>query len=107
MTDGGHTQYLKIPNWADILVMYSTIPGHYSWRNPTHGSWFVQALTSVLSRDSRHDDLLSMLTTVNRRVAMEYESYCPGQEDFDGNKQVPCINSMLTRKLYFCPIDRV
>ena len=105
VTDG--PQYQKIPTWADILIMFSTIPDHYSWRNPTHGSWFVQALTSVLSRDSRHDDLLSMLTTVNRRVALEYESFCPGQGDFDGNKQVPCINSMLTRKVYFRPIDHV
>ena len=105
VTDG--VQYQKIPNWADILIMYSTIPGFYSWRNPTHGSWFVQALASVLSRDSRRDDLLSMLTTVNRRVANEFESFCPGQGDFDGNKQVPCINSMLTRKVYFCPIDNV
>lgn len=100
-------QYQKIPNWADMLIMYSTIPGYYSWRNPTHGSWFVQALTAVLSHDYRQDDLLSMLTTVNRRVALEYESFCPGQGDFDGNKQVPCINSMLTRKLFFCPIDNV
>lgn len=105
VTDG--VQYQKIPNWADILIMYSTIPGHYSWRNPTHGSWFVQALASVLSRDSRRDDLLSMLTTVNRRVAYEFESFCPGQGDFDGNKQVPCINSMLTRKVFFSPIDNV
>lgn len=100
-------QYQKIPNWADILIMYSTIPGYYSWRNPTNGSWFVQALTSVLSRDSRRDDLLTMLTTVNRHVAYQFESYCPGQGDFDGNKQVPCINSMLTRKVFFAPIDTV
>lgn len=106
VTDSG-IQYQKIPNWADLLVMYSTIPGHFSWRNPANGSWFIQALVSVLTEDSKRDDLLTMLTTVNRRVALQYESFCPGQDEFDGNKQVPCINSMLTRKVYFRPIDNV
>ena len=93
--------YFKIPVWADFLIMYSTIPGYYSWRNPKDGSWFVQALVSVLNKYHTDMDLLSMLTLVNRKVAYEFESFCPGQGDFDGNKQVPCITSMLTRRLYF------
>jgi len=93
-------QYYKIPTWADFLIMYSTIPGYYSWRNPSNGSWFIQALASVMPKHAHEMDLLSMLTLVNRKVAYEYESFCPGQGDFDGNKQVPCITSMLTRRVF-------
>lgn len=95
--------YYKIPTWADFLIMYSTVPGYYSWRNPSQGSWFIQALTSTLKENFHQMDLLSILTLVNRKVAYEYESFCPGQLDFDGNKQVPCITSMLTRRVFFPP----
>lgn len=105
VTDGPATHY-KIPVWADFMIVYSTIPGYYSWRNPCHGSWFIQALTTVLNTHSHDMDLLSMLTLVNRKVAFEYESNCPGQGDFDGNKQVPCITSMLTRTVHFSPSIR-
>ena len=27
---------------ADFLIAYSTVPGFYSWRNTTQGSWFIQ-----------------------------------------------------------------
>lgn len=94
-------QYFKIPNWSDFMIMYSTIPGYYSWRNPSSGSWFIQALVSVLGKHYQNMDLLSMLTMVNHKVAYEFESFCPGQGEFDQNKQVPCITSMLTRKVYF------
>ena len=43
-TDAGAASY-KIPNHADFLIAYSTIPGFYSWRNTTAGSWFVQVST--------------------------------------------------------------
>ena len=42
----------KIPSHADFLIAYSTIPGFYSWRNTTAGSWFVQALCHVLQREA-------------------------------------------------------
>lgn len=93
-------QYFKIPTWADILIAYSTIPGFYSWRNPSHGSWFIQKLVEVVNKYHDSMDLLSMLTVVSRKVAYECESFCPGQGDFDGNKQVPCITSMLTRRVF-------
>lgn len=32
-----------IPSLADLLVMYSTSEGYYSFRNPKDGSWFIQA----------------------------------------------------------------
>ncbi len=49
-TDSSVAQSYKIPSRADFLIAYSTVPGYYSWRNTTAGSWFVQALCHVLQR---------------------------------------------------------
>ncbi len=91
----------KIPSHADFLIAYSTIPGFYSWRNTTAGSWFVQALCHVLQREAQERDLLSMLTRVARRVAFDFQSNTPGDASMHEKKQIPCITSMLTRDLFF------
>uniref|UniRef100_G3MT21 Caspase family p20 domain-containing protein n=1 Tax=Amblyomma maculatum TaxID=34609 RepID=G3MT21_AMBMU len=94
-------QIYRIPTHADFLAAYSTVPGFYSWRNTSQGSWFVQALCSVLQERARSADLLSMLTVVCRRVALYYESCVPGDPTMDRKKQVPSITSTLTRLVYF------
>ncbi|XP_029665203.1 caspase-1-like [Formica exsecta] len=99
-TDSKRTTY-SIPTYADIMVAYSTYDGFYSWRNPDVGSWFIQALCEELDLHGRKRDLLSLMTSVNRRVAIEYQSYVPQNEKFHGKKQIPSIVSMLTRLVYF------
>ncbi|CAO1419814.1 unnamed protein product [Diamesa tonsa] len=79
-----------IPNLADLLVMYSTAEDHYSFRNTTQGSWFIQALCEEL-KTNPNKDLMWILTGVNRRVA------------FAKQKQMPIIVSMLTKTLCFTP----
>jgi len=101
-TDGASMSY-KIPTHADFLIVYSTIPGFYSWRNTTAGSWFVQALCYVLQRRGRDYDLLSNLTHVARRVAFDFQSNTPGDFVMHEKKQIPCITSMLTRDVHFPP----
>ncbi|XP_018394376.1 PREDICTED: caspase-1-like [Cyphomyrmex costatus] len=91
----------SIPAYADILVAYSTYDGFYSWRNPDTGSWFIQALCAELDLHGRSRDLLTIMTFVNRRVAIEYQSYVPQNEKFHAKKQIPSIVSMLTRLVYF------
>lgn len=93
----------KIPIHADFLFAYSTIPGFYSWRNTTRGSWFIQALTTELRENSYNCDLLTLLTFVNRRVATDYESNTPDNHIMHAQKQIPCITSMLTRIVQFTP----
>lgn len=96
------TTYFKIPTHADFLIAYSTLPGFYSWRNTQDGSWFMQALIRVLS-DYHHDlDLLTMLTIVNHRVAY-YRQSNANTPEFTDKKQVPCITSMLTRRVFLRP----
>lgn len=88
-----------IPTLADLLVMYSTAEGYYSFRNPTDGSWFIQALCEEL-RENTQEDLMTILTGVNRRVAFAKQSFVPDNSEFDAMKQMPNIMSMLTKTMY-------
>jgi len=97
--DGSST--FKIPIYADFLIAYSTIPGFYSWRNTQKGSWFMQALCDAFDRYGYQLDLLTLLTFVNRQVAIDYESNVPGTVQMHQQKQIPCITSMLTRLVKF------
>lgn len=99
-TDGYSMSYV-IPTQADILITYSTMEGYYSWRNPMQGSWFIQALCEELRLHGRTRDLMTLLTFVCRRVAIDYRSNVPGDEEMNLKKQIPSITSMLTRLVYF------
>ncbi|XP_059202703.1 caspase-3-like [Centropristis striata] len=90
----------RIPVEADFLYAYSTAPGYYSWRNTANGSWFMQALCEMMQRFSGELELMQIMTRVNRKVALSFESSSnlPG---FSGKKQIPCIVSMLTKDFYF------
>merc|ERR1719193_1404299 len=61
----------KLPNHADFLIARSTVPGHASWRSPTDGSYFIQALCEVLDpeKGAYDDDLLSLLVEAQGMVA--------------------------------------
>ncbi|KAM6939773.1 caspase-3a [Xenentodon cancila] len=92
----------KIPVEADFLYAFSTAPGYYSWRNTVSGSWFIQSLCDVIRKYGKELELLHLMTRVNHKVAVEFESTSnlPG---FDAKKQIPCIVSMLTKEMYFFP----
>jgi len=99
-SDAGPVSY-KIPSHADFLIGYSTVPGFYSWRNTTAGSWFIQAFCHVVQREGHSRDLLSILTKVCRKVAFDFQSNVPGDYIMHEKKQIPCITTMLTRDLVF------
>lgn len=93
----------KIPSQADFLTCYSTVAGYYSWRNTVQGSWFIQALCTVLKKHAHDMDLLSMMTIVCRHVAYDFESCVPNDHRMDRKKQVPTIVSTLTRQVFLKP----
>lgn len=93
-------EHYVIPTLADLLVMYSTSEGYYSFRNPSDGSWFIQALCTEIEENS-HEEIMTILTGVNRRVAFGKQSYVPQKPEWDASKQMPIIQSMLTKSLYF------
>ncbi|XP_075969386.1 death related ICE-like caspase [Anticarsia gemmatalis] len=100
-TDGSPASSYKIPIHADFLIVFSTVPGYYSWRNTTRGSWFMQALCDELRYAGTERDILTLLTFVAQRVALDFESNTPDMLPMHQQKQVPCITTMLTRLLVF------
>lgn len=105
--DSDHFQEMpvKLPSDADFLVAYSTTKGYVSHRRFTDsarsaaalgeslGSWFISCLVQVLCDNSHKEDLMTMLTRVNKAMS---EFYTDG-----GSKQISCQLSMLTKKVYF------
>lgn len=81
--------------------MHIFVLGFYSWRNTQKGSWFMQALCEAFDEYGFALDLLTLLTFVNRKVAIDYESNVPNTIYMHKQKQIPCITSMLTRLVKF------
>lgn len=61
----------------------------------------MQALCEGLNEYGFKLDLLTLLTFVNRQVAIECKSNVPGNMAMHDQKQIPCITSMLTRLVKF------
>jgi len=90
--------HYMIPTHADVLIVCSTVPNFLSWRTVERGSFFIMALCSILEEDRRSnvkDDFLSLLTRVSGLISKEYAPL------MHGKRQIPCITSMLTKKIYF------
>lgn len=78
-------------------------PEFYSFRNVEYGSWFIQTLCKVLDLAACNEasqpegvDLLRLLTTVNRKVAYEYQSDMKNVE-YNQMKEMPNFMSTLTK----------
>ncbi|XP_046437451.1 caspase-1-like [Daphnia pulex] len=94
----------SIPTQADFLFVYSTIPGYGSYRSEKYGAVFIQVLCDVLSQRGRRDDLISMMTVVLRKVAVE-EIYVKEEvkKKIEELCQMLCFTSQLIRQVYFPP----
>lgn len=78
--------------------------GHYSFRSPEEGTWFIQSLCAEVNKhDLTSIDFLRIMTRVSRRVALDNESYSPEIPWLHQQKQIPSIHSMLIRDLFFKP----
>lgn len=84
-----------------LLTAVFLFPGFFSWRNTTNGSWFVQALCCELQDKGTSVDILTLLTFVIQRVALNFESNTPDNRKMHQQKQIPCVTTMLTRLLHF------
>lgn len=76
-----------------------TFSDFVAWRN-LKGSWFIEALCDTLNKYGYVHDLLTILTLVNHKVAIEFESNSTDSK-MNKKKQIPCITSMLTRFVKF------
>ena len=93
--DKGDALRRSLPSEADFLFGYATPPGNVSWRSPQYGSWYISKLCEVLTDNSHHQDLLSMLTMVNSEVSQAYTT--------KGYKQCPAPVTLLRRQVWFFP----
>lgn len=98
-TDSVATMKYKIPVRSDFLIICSSMPGYVSWRNET-GSWFIQSLCEQLKANGKSYDIMKLLTLVNQKVAIDFESNNL-DPDLNNMKQIPCTTFMLTRTLTF------
>jgi hypothetical protein len=96
---GMAVESLPVDPTADFLIMNSTSEGFHSYRNMLEGSWFIQALCVEL-RENIHEDLMTIVTGVNRRVAFAYQSQISCNPSLDASKQMPNIKSTLTKKMF-------
>ena len=87
---------LTIPNQADFLLGYATVPGHVSYRNTVEGSWYIGVLTDKLARLHDKEDLLSILTAVNAKLSKESAEVGAGEYG-----QIPAPITTLRKKVYF------
>ncbi|XP_022256372.1 caspase-2-like [Limulus polyphemus] len=85
-----------LQTWSDMLISHSTLPGHISYRNEISGSWYGQALASVLMEHAHEMDLLHMLLKVDQIVKEHING--------DGKKQATeTITLGWSGRLYFNP----
>ncbi|EDO39629.1 predicted protein, partial [Nematostella vectensis] len=89
-----HNKGASTAEMADFLLAYSTVGGHASFRNTADGSRFIRALVTTFALHSGSEDVLSMLTRVNREVNRQGDI---------GNKQVSQPETTLTKKLFLWP----
>lgn len=71
--------------------------GRVAVRETEDGTWFIQELCKELEDNGEMVDLLTLFTNVNRRVAVNKVHVNSGYK----MKQMPVVQSTLTRKLFF------
>jgi len=89
----------RIPNEADILMMYSVLPVR-------ERQWFFDAIDTEFTKTYddfpawKRLDLLSLMTRVNRFLSDKLEGN--NSQWFQKKQQLPCITSTLTKEVLFC-----
>uniref|UniRef100_A0A914Q9M7 Uncharacterized protein n=1 Tax=Panagrolaimus davidi TaxID=227884 RepID=A0A914Q9M7_9BILA len=87
-----------MPIEGDMIIAYSTPPNYASYRRENRGSWFMESVCNVIGEYAKTEEICSILTKVNKRVA-EAEGYSADRKAFI--KQIPRFESSLTKKFYF------
>ncbi|XP_070569727.1 caspase-7-like [Ptychodera flava] len=83
-----------IPNEADFVIGYSTVPGYVSYRDTGKGSYYIKALVDQLQELANKHDLVSILANVREEVSKAVVS----MEDGGFCTQVPTVVSTLGNK---------
>ncbi|XP_060085873.1 uncharacterized protein LOC132565251 [Ylistrum balloti] len=85
-----------IPDEADYILGYATVPGYVSYRSRSQGSWFINKLVDMLDKYAYRYDLLSVLVKVNEEVGNAIANIDGGRY-----KQIPAPLVTLRKRLCF------
>ncbi|XP_052081128.1 caspase-8-like [Mytilus californianus] len=85
-----------IPDEADFLLGYATVPGYVSYRSRSQGSWYINKLTVNLDKYANKHDLLSILIKVNEEVGR-----ATATNDNGHYKQIPAPMITLRKRIIF------
>jgi len=84
------------PNWEDMIIAYSTIPGFTSQRDHHSGTWFIQSLVETFMNHAHDRELIDLL-----RMTSDYLSKFTNA---DGEKQTCNVEMRhLYKRIYFKP----
>ncbi|GFG30347.1 hypothetical protein Cfor_10063 [Coptotermes formosanus] len=101
MDSDGIIHRYSIPVEADQLVAFSTYEGRVALRETGDGTWFIQEFCKELEDNGEMADLLTLFTNVSRRVAVSKVYFDKKHQQV---KQMPVVQSTLTRKLFFSSV---
>ncbi|XP_077128171.1 caspase-8-like isoform X2 [Ranitomeya variabilis] len=94
-SDGSNISEDLIPGEPDFLLGMATTLHCVSYRDPNHGSWYIQSLCRHLDESHKsQEDIISTLTKVNHELSQK-------QADKFSATQMPQPWTTLTRKLVF------
>lgn len=93
------SESLMVPTgqgWSDFLISYSTLPGRYSYRNPSRGYVYVQALVDNIKKGA---ELREVLHSVQQEIKNEVHEICQSAPD----TQLPFYHETTDfRPVYLC-----
>ncbi|XP_002165630.2 caspase-3 [Hydra vulgaris] len=92
---------LTLPSESDFLYAYSTVPGYYSWRNSTNGSWFMESLCGVFRQYAHKMDVLRMLTRANEVLSKRKSN--TAVRATDNKTQIASIVTQLRKDFFMNP----
>ncbi|XP_065900593.1 caspase-14-like isoform X2 [Dysidea avara] len=98
-TDETDSGGITLPTMSDYLVAFATDHNRPAFRNTEKGSYFIVELNEVFKKMAEKEQLIDMLTEVNRKIA---------EGTYDGGKfkQQPHFVSALRKKLYLHPVSQ-
>ncbi|KAJ2946830.1 hypothetical protein O0L34_g16157 [Tuta absoluta] len=98
--DGDDKRFIVAPSHADFLIVRSTVEDYISYRD-NRGSWLIQELCKAIQAHHETLDILHIITVVNQKIALGYETYAPRNPEIHKKRQNPETTFTLTKILKF------
>lgn len=86
------------------LLKYTS--GTLAWSDSDKGGWLMYCLYQVFHDVTcTYDDLLTTLTRVSGKMALDMESNCPSIPHQDKAKSAACVYHRLSKDIYLQPME--